>query len=429
MTEQLSLSQQSALKRGNLESLPELLLCPPHEISRRCKLTPHETNTIIDTVSKTRHPKLVSIVNWQDRPDYCCTTGDTELDMALAGGFRPGMVWELFGEAGVGKTQLALQQALFVQLPVAQGGLSASACYITTHATLNTERLMQLMTTNPLLSPEACSLDDIQTITAPTVPILISILSKILPDLISHRAKTGNSKQVKLVVIDALADLFLGLDKTSTETLVERSQSLVEISTLLHSLASVYNMLILVVNHTTDIFHLSQHAGEELEYKQQARWFGGATTIAGVNSKEASLGLVWANQINARIMMTRTGRRLVLHSGSNKRQKVGDLGQVPTPALASEPSEAVIRRFTIIFSSVGPPCSVDYIITTSGINTLTDTLSKASVESGQVTVPSSSSAIDSTEPFDEWEQYFDDIPIEAYDLALSLHQEQPEILI
>jgi DNA repair protein RAD57 len=204
---------------------------------------------------------------------------------------------------------------------------------------------------------------------------LISILSKVLPDLIAQRARSPGLKPVRLLVIDALTDLFFASDKASTGTLIERSQNIVEISSLLHSLASAHDMIILVLNNTTDIFQVGDRAeagsGEELQYKQQSRWFGGAASIPGESSKEASLGLAWANQINARIMMSRTGRRRFLDHGPNKRQKVSESSTVTT---LDPPQDdwTMLRRLSVVFSSVAPACSLDYIISAGGVCILSD---------------------------------------------------------
>nr|GAT61263.1 RAD51b protein [Mycena chlorophos] len=426
---------------GNIQSVAELLLCTPQDLGRRCRLAPLETTAIFNAVCNNNRPELVSLADRPDEPD-CCTTGDADLDAALAGGFRCGMLWEVFGEGGAGKTQLALQQALFVQLPVAEGGLAGSACYITINSSLHTPRLLQLMASHPLLSSESCSLDDIQTISSPTIPILISILSKLLPDLVSRRAQNQRLKPVKLVVIDALADLFFGSDKASTGTLVERSQNIVEIAGLLHSLASAHNLIVLALNTTTDIFQTPGDReqvgpGDELQYKQQSRWFGAAASIPGENSKEASLGLAWANQINARIMMSRTGRRRFLEQGpSSKRQKVSETSSADASDALQE-DWTMIRRLSVVFSSVGPACSVDYIVSASGISTLSDGdptpshkaqtmfFSQLPASAPQAPIPLASQLapldvgsvqdLAQNDADDYFESYFDDIPDEFYD--------------
>ncbi|KAF7304738.1 RAD51b protein [Mycena kentingensis (nom. inval.)] len=367
----LTVAQKNALKRGNLQTVADLLLCAPQDFSRKCRLSPVESKAIFDAVCSNNPPMLVSLADYPNESDSC-TTGDDHLDAALGGGFRSGMVWELFGEGGAGKTQLALQQALFVQLPVAQGGLAGAACYVTVKSALQTKRLMEIMSNHPRLKSEMCSLDDIQTIASPTIPLLLTILSKMLPDLISQRARNPTSKPVRLLVIDALADLFYASDKATTGTLVERSQSIAEIALLLHSLARSHNILVIIMNNTTDIFHTpATESGEELQYKQQSRWFNTAASIPGENNKEAGLGLVWANQINARIMMSRTGRRRFLDYVPNKRQKVDDSTTTSTTAPSQEDG-TMIRRLSVVFSSIAPTCSLDFIITTSGVSTLYD---------------------------------------------------------
>lgn len=47
------------------------------------------------------------------------------LDELLRGGLPVGVVTELSGESGAGKTQLALQLCLSVQFPAQHGGLGA----------------------------------------------------------------------------------------------------------------------------------------------------------------------------------------------------------------------------------------------------------------------------------------------------------------
>jgi len=199
--------------------------------------------------------------------------------------------------SAAGKTQLALQLSLMAQLPLRLGGLSGSTCYLTTSSQLQTQRLLQIYESHPLLSPEHCSLDEIRTLTADTIPKLVFVLSTHLPQLVLRLCSEPSSKPVKLVVIDALAELFRSFDKITTATLVERSRSISEISNLLHVLTSNHRVAVLVLNEVTDVFH---HDGTnvatsgELIYQQQTQWFSRADTDPGEDTKEAALGLVWA---------------------------------------------------------------------------------------------------------------------------------------
>lgn len=116
--------------------------------------------------------------------------------------------------------------------------------------------------------------------------------------------------------------------------------------------------------------------------------------------KEASLGIVWANAVNTRIMMSRTGRRRrVLKESiadvSRKRLKrlesrvpqedscdqeqpqrpAGELGDVEDMLgiEVDESTPTLIRRFHVVFSPFAPPSTIDYIITPSGVHTLEGT--------------------------------------------------------
>ncbi|KAJ7752094.1 P-loop containing nucleoside triphosphate hydrolase protein [Mycena metata] len=373
----LTQTQKTALKKGTLQTVADLLLVSPQDIGRRCRISPLEAKSIFTVVCQNNPPQIRPLADIVDEQEQICSTGDSYLDAALGGGVRTGMVWEVFGQSAAGKTQMALQLSLLVQIPVNLGGLSGSACYITISSKLPTSRLLQIVEAHPLLSKEICGLENINTIKSPTIPILLHVLSKILPDLITKKATEPNSKPVKLVVIDALAELFHADDKTTTSTLVDRSHNVVEVSTLLHSLASSHNLAVLVLNEVSDVFNRDDPAeansAGDLGYKQQSRWFGGADSVSGEANKEASLGLVWANQVNTRIMFSRTGRRRHLEdSFSSKRPKANGGQSSGGNEIALDDEAVLVRRMSIIFSSVAAPCSLDYIVTAAGISVLPD---------------------------------------------------------
>lgn len=215
----------------------------------------------------------------------------------------------------------------------------------------------------------------------PSIEFLTEALSKLLPDFVERKLKQHNldptTKLVRLVVIDALGELFHSSSKTSTQTLMERSRNITEISSHLHSIASKFGIIVLVLNEVVDAFDRDSGNSEDpafgLPYAEQSRWFGRAHSVPGEERKEASLGLVWANQVNARIMLSRTGRRRFLSSGrSEKRQKMNcgpnNLGQ---PSKDSDHFE-LIRRMSIVFSSVSAPRSLDYIVDAAGITVVAE---------------------------------------------------------
>src|SRR5512137_1320656 len=72
-------------------------------------------------------------------------TSSKSLDELLGGGMETQSIVELYGEFGSGKTQVAHQLAVNVQLPQEMGGLDGSAIIIDTENTFRPERIAQMV--------------------------------------------------------------------------------------------------------------------------------------------------------------------------------------------------------------------------------------------------------------------------------------------
>jgi DNA repair protein RadA len=72
------------------------------------------------------------------------STGSKTFDELMGGGFESQSIIELFGEFGSGKTQIAHQLCIIVQLPKEKGGLEGHALYIDTENTFRPERIKQM---------------------------------------------------------------------------------------------------------------------------------------------------------------------------------------------------------------------------------------------------------------------------------------------
>ncbi len=73
------------------------------------------------------------------------TTGSQNFDNLLGGGIETQSITELYGEFGSGKTQVAHQLSVNVQLPREEGGLEGSAIIIDTENTFRPERIEQMV--------------------------------------------------------------------------------------------------------------------------------------------------------------------------------------------------------------------------------------------------------------------------------------------
>ncbi|KAL5532939.1 RHP57 [Sanghuangporus sanghuang] len=387
----LSAAQKAALIKNNFRDASDIVLTPPEEIAKKLRTSLSEAQAIVETVCKEIARKSLRIAKIAECSDEKFTTGDSALDRAIGGGIRTGMVWELVGESASGKTQLALQLCLLVQLRPMLGGLLGSACYLSTHTKLATQRLSQLIQDHPLLSPSICGLSGIHTVAVPTIELLIRTLTVTFPALLEDLGGNPDRKPVKLVVIDSISALFHTSGRPSSSALFERSRALSELTRVVHEIAARHNIAFIIINEVSDVFndYYSNNQGpvskDDILYRDQARWFGSAHSHPAESAKEACLGLVWANQVNVRIMLTRTNRRRYLDDPApptKRRQKEGNSAASEAAQDTRESDNGigqsiVIRRLSVIFSSVSTPASVDFIVTNAGISAVHDEVANA----------------------------------------------------
>ncbi|XP_011871872.1 PREDICTED: DNA repair protein XRCC3-like [Vollenhovia emeryi] len=126
------------------------------------------------------------------------TTGCARLDAKLGGGVPCRGVTQIYGAAGTGKTQLALQLCLAVQLPTTAGGLGAGAIYICTETTFPSRRLQQLLRNSELVKAHSVNGDVIFVDHVTTTEELVLCLRRKVPALM-------NAHKIGLLIIDSIA--------------------------------------------------------------------------------------------------------------------------------------------------------------------------------------------------------------------------------
>ncbi|CAK7267439.1 DNA repair protein rhp57 [Sporothrix epigloea] len=207
------------------------------------------------------------------------STLDPVLDATLAGGFPTGVLAEVVGESGVGKTQLLLSLLLAVQLPPPRG-LGRKALYIASEAPLATSRLTQIIANHPdrNVLRKHCSLQSIATINTPDLEAQEHILTHQLPVQLSKAEKYGGpGGSFGLVILDSVAANFRPFfggnmgekatafnEKSCTDrstsaggrntSLAARSLELTRLGTLLRTLAQKHNLAVVVANQVADRF-------------------------------------------------------------------------------------------------------------------------------------------------------------------------------
>ena len=164
-------------------------------------------------------------------------TSSDSFDEVMGGGFETGAITELFGEFGSGKTQVAHQLAVNVQLPKDMGGHEGKVIYIDTENTFRPERIIQ-MATKVGLDPDAV-LKNIKIARAYNSDHQM-LLSEKAEDLL----KSG---EYKLIVVDSLTAHFRA-EFIGRGTLSERQQKLNKHMHQLLKIADMYNTAVVVTN-------------------------------------------------------------------------------------------------------------------------------------------------------------------------------------
>ncbi|WVQ76385.1 hypothetical protein IAR50_006051 [Cryptococcus sp. DSM 104548] len=371
------------------------------------------------------------------------STGDAGFDQCLGGGLRRGSLYEITGESASGKSHFILSLAISAQLPSCSSSPGASIVLtserdLSTDRLVELSRSL-IATHEPSQHPNTLAADKamekrVKEITdnvlsnrVGDVDALEHTLSYVIPPMLESRINAPSlpptsdkpsPKRVSLLVLDSLTALLRGGSTATTDkpaapsslSLTERSKHLCIVTDLLKALAVKYDLAVVVINQVSDVFirhssdtpssghHGTPVTGEPpssgwnqtqpfgpgmlsdseppMTYARQSRWFSGQTEVL---QKEASLGLVWANSVNVRIMLSRTGRRRMLYQSDlrpAKRQQRGEStgededGPAGAGVKVDKAEPTLIRRLHVVFSPFAPSSTIDYAIIPSGVHSL-----------------------------------------------------------
>ncbi|XP_023934763.1 DNA repair protein XRCC3 [Bicyclus anynana] len=216
-------------------------------------------------------------------------TGCTAIDNILNGGFRIGTVTEIYGESGVGKTQLVMQIA---------ANCSGEGCvFICTEDLFPVKRYNQIKQ-NIYRSNAECNMF-IEHLTE--AQELISCIRVRLPKLL-------NTNKVSAVILDSIAAPF----RCEYTNYVQRAEELKELGMLLYKLAQEYNIAVICVNQVTSTFDNSDNV-------------------------LPSLGLVWSNMVCCKLKICKTNdiryTKGIEHNVTIRELKVVHAPDLPTASV------------------------------------------------------------------------------------------------
>jgi len=168
------------------------------------------------------------------------TTNSKALDELLGGGVETQAITEFSGEFGSGKTQLAHQIAVDVQLPPAQGGLEGEVVYIDTESTFRPERIVDMS--------KALGLDPAETLAHIHVARAFNSNHQML--LVQKAQELAREKPVRLLVVDSLTAHFRA-EYLGRAELAPRQQLLNKHLHELLRFSDTYNASIVVTNQVS----------------------------------------------------------------------------------------------------------------------------------------------------------------------------------
>ena len=166
------------------------------------------------------------------------TTGSKEFDKLLGGGVETQAIKEMFGKFGSGKTQIAHQLAVNVQLPKSKGGLEGTALYIDTENTFRPDRIVDMAKAVKLKPEEALS----------NILVARAYNSDHQMLLAEKAAEMLKERNVRLVIVDSLTAHFRA-EYTGRGTLANRQQKLNRhMHVLQRKISDMNNVAVMVTN-------------------------------------------------------------------------------------------------------------------------------------------------------------------------------------
>lgn len=170
-----------------------------------------------------------------------------ELDALMGGGIETQAITEVYGEFGSGKSQIAHQLAVNVQLPEEVGGLGGGAIFIDTENTFRPERIEQMvlgLRVEAEVGEPKDFLEHIHVARAHSSDHQM-LLVETARDLVEEMK--GSDRPIRLFVIDSLTALFRA-EYSGRGTLAARQQKLNRHMHDLFKLVDEYNAVALVTN-------------------------------------------------------------------------------------------------------------------------------------------------------------------------------------
>jgi DNA repair protein RadA len=231
------------LKAEGYDTLEKIATASPHDLAEIADISVDAANKAIEAAKKGVEVGFETADHIFERRKGInkITTGSKELNDLLGGGVETQGITEAYGRYGSGKSQLAFQLSVNVQLPPEKGGLGGKVLFIDAESTFRPERIRQLA--------EAQGLNPDEVLKNIFVAKVMNVDHQML--LVDKAAEMIEKENIKLIVVDSLTSQFRA-EFVGRGALADRQQRLNKHIHTLQRLADKYNVAVFVTNQVMD---------------------------------------------------------------------------------------------------------------------------------------------------------------------------------
>lgn len=251
MTKKIKMEEIPGIGPKTAEKLMEIgytdpmaiAVCSPGELASIAEIGEGQARKIIANVRKMLDIgfETADKVLERKRSTAKITTSSKNLDNILGGGIETQSITEMYGQYACGKTQLAFQLAVNVQLPPERGGMGKNCLFIDTENTFSPSRIIDIA--------KASKLDPEKVLK--NIYIARAYNSEHQMFLIEKGQEMIEKKKIGLLIIDSLTSHFRA-DFIGRGELATRQQKLNRHLHALQRLSDACNLVVYVTNQVMD---------------------------------------------------------------------------------------------------------------------------------------------------------------------------------
>lgn len=224
------------------------------------------------------------------------------LDEALGGGIPFGVLTELVGPPGIGKTQFCLKLSLLASLPASYGGLDGRVIYIDAESKFSSKRMIEIGSKS---FPEIFHVEGMAKEMAGRILVLRPTSLSEFTESLQHIKISLLQNHVKLLVIDSMAALVTGeYDQGPT-----RQHSLGWHISFIKSVAEFSRIPIVVTNQVRSQSH---DGTSQYSFQVESRGETVDDHTRFDSHLVAALGIHWAHAVTIRLVLeAKAGQRVL----------------------------------------------------------------------------------------------------------------------